>query len=253
MHVRPTALLLVLSLPACYDKPEPQGSGTVVDTGGASTGDENGTSSATNPTTTLSGTTSAESSTGASVTSDADSSTSASAGSSSDDAADSTAGPFVPTICDQAPTTLAACVGSSKDQLNQGTLACDPAVMFTAFFEDVWTVDVAAGDCIYANVDNISDAGPTGAPAGDVALHMRSPSGAYAWADDEVACQDATWTGGACPEATLAADVAGTWEISVVQASGTGCTSGAPYILYVAINGVATIVTQATDDVRTDC
>lgn len=252
MHARPTALLLVLSA-ACYDKPEPQGSGTADETNGTTTGDEGGSTSATNATTTASTTTPAESSTTASVTSDADSSTGTSPGSSSDDSSDSTGGPFVPTICDQDPTTLTACAGSSRDQLNQGTLACDPGVMFTAFFEDVWTIDVAAGDCIYASVDNISDAGPTGTPAGDVALHMRSPSGAYAWADDEVACQEAAWTGGACPEATLAADVAGTWEISVVQASGDGCTSGAPYILYVAINGVATIAAQVTDDVRTDC
>lgn len=253
---RSTALLLVL-FAGCYDKPGNPSADTDTTEGTAS---ETGMTSAStsSPTSTV-----GESSTGVSTTASTSATTTTADDTTSTDptttdatvtasGSESTGGGPI-TICEQEPTTLAACKDASQNLLNQGTLACDPAAMFTAFFEDVWTVEVGVGECIYANVDNISDAGPVGGMQADVAFQLRSPSGAYAYADDEVACQDVTWTGGACPQATLIADAAGTWEISVVQASGAGCVAAAPYILYVALNGVEVTATQTIDDQRTDC
>jgi hypothetical protein len=160
----------------------------------------------------------------------------------------------VPAICDHAPTTLVACAASMDGAPTYGTLACDATVTdFSVFYEDTFQIDLVAGQCLYARADNIGEAGMMGGVWADVAMQLRSPSGALAWQDDDLACTDMAWNGGACPQVLFTADVDGTYELSVVQASGSGCTNGAPYSLYVALDGVAYAPAAYLDDQLSDC
>jgi hypothetical protein len=240
--MRWTPLPVVLLVTACFD---PESSDESGDDTGSSTSNGSGGSSTSSATTT-------PDDDGTATTSPGETTTSAG---SSDDAADTTtAGPVAPTICDQEPTALAACATMADDMPIYGTLGCDATVEdFSVFYEDVYDVDLVAGQCLYARADNVDVAGGTMMPAADVALHVRSPSWAYAWQDDDLDCTDDAWTGGACPRALVTADVDGTYQVSVVQASGPGCTDGAPYTLFVAVDGVSLMPLVSLDDALTDC
>ncbi len=247
-------VLLSLAVSACFD---PTKSGNADDGGSGSSG-ASGSEAGTNASAETSASASATAgttattgdattaSTGADTTTDAD---------TTDGTATTTGGGGVPAICDHAPTTLVVCAAVTDGAPTYGTLACDASVTdFSVFYEDVYTVELVAGQCLYVRADNIGEAGMQGGVWADVALQVRSPSGALAWQDDDLACTDATWTdGGACPQALFTADVDGTYEISIVQASGSGCTNGAPYSVYLAIDGVAAGPSLSQDDVQRDC
>ncbi|MBX7083788.1 MAG: hypothetical protein K1X88_31550 [Nannocystaceae bacterium] len=244
--MRRSPLLALFALSACFDPTKADGA--------EGSGSSDGTATST------AGTMSEATSASASTTATADSGTSAAdvsgTDASSGDATtgDATTGGGVPPICDHSPTALAACAAAMDGTPDYGTLSCDATVTdFSIFYEDVYTVELVAGQCLYARADNIGEAGVMGGVWADVALQVRSPSGATSWHDDELACSETTWTGGACPQALLTADVDGTYELSIVQASGGGCTASAPYSLYVAIDGVATVPALTQDDQLADC
>ncbi len=246
--MRRTPLVALLALSACFDPTKADGAdgsgsssvGTMSDASG-----DGATSSATASSSATAGTT-------ATATTSVDDS--GTTGSSGDPTDGTTTGGSVPPICDHAPTALVGCAASMDGTPSYGTLGCDATVTdFSIFYEDVYTIDLVAGQCLYARADNIGEAGIMGGVWADVALQLRSPSGALAWQDDEVSCSEATWNGGACPQVLLTADVDGPYELSIVQASGNGCTNGAPYSLFVAIDGVATAPALTLDDQLADC
>jgi hypothetical protein len=241
---------LILLVAACFDPTEPQG-----DDEGSEVGSETMGTSAADTTTASTSTASSTASTTAATTSGVDDTTTADATTTADDTSvgeTGTTGGEAP-ICDQV-TTLGACATAFDGVPVYGSLTCDASVTdFSVFFEDVYTVELLTGQCLYARVDNVGEAGMQGGVWADVALQLRSPSGAVAWQDDDVPCTDATWTGGACPQALYTADVDGVYELSVVQASGAGCTDGAPYSLFTAIDGAEWAPGLALDDLRSDC
>ncbi|MBK8235696.1 MAG: hypothetical protein IPK74_09090 [Deltaproteobacteria bacterium] len=255
--MRRALILLSFAVTACFD-PTKSGDGN---DGGSDTGNtsasESGTGASASATASASG--SASASTTAMTGDDTTATTSVDTtgtgtDATTDDTATTTGGVVVPAICDHAPTTLGACADAIDGAPTYGTLACDAAVTdFSIFYEDIYTVDLAVGQCLYVRADNIGEAGMQGGDWADVALQVRSPSGALAWQDDDLACTDTTWTGGACPQALFTADVDGTYEISIVQASGSGCTNGAPYSVYLAIDGVPAGPSLSVDDMLSDC
>lgn len=247
MHSSPRirGLLIVAAMAGCYNKPATDSSTSEAVDGS----DSEATATATSAT---SGATTMSADSTVAATS-IDPETSGSSGGA--ESTGTTGGGAAPSICDHAVTDLVMCAQAQDGEPSFGAVACESAVTdFSVFYEDVFTLEIASGDCLYVRVDNIDGAGATGAPGPDIALEIRSPSGAYAFNDDDVACTDMPWTGGACPQAQVTADVAGTFEIGIVQASGAGCVSPGPYSLFVAVNGVAmTPAAPATDDELIDC
>lgn len=252
--MRWTPLLAVFVCAACFDPTKSEGDDD------PSTGSESGTGN-TSPTTSATTTSVSASETTVTTTTTDDTSTSAttsvdestSTAGSSDDASDTTTGGELPPICDHMAPTLAACdMPGLEDVPNYNNLSCDSSVTdFSVFYEDVYTLSLVAGQCVYVHVDNVGINGP-GLNNADLAFQLRSPSGAYAWADDEIPCTDPVWTGAACPLAMVAADVDGIYELAIVQASGSGCVSGDEYMAHIAIDG-ASVGPTLTEDVFIDC
>ncbi|HWB79297.1 MAG TPA: hypothetical protein VG755_30255 [Nannocystaceae bacterium] len=252
--MRWTPLFAVVAITACFDPTKSEGDDD------PSTGSDSGTG--TSVTTTSATTTSASTSDATVTMTTDDTSTSAttsvddttSTDGSSDDASDTTTGDMLGPICEHMAPTLGACGTPGVDDTpNYNSLLCDNTVTdFSVFYEDVFTLELVVGQCVYVHVDNIGLSGALGAESSDIAFQLRSPSGAYAWQDDDVACTDPPWTGGACPQGMFIADVDGTYELAVVQASGAGCVSGAEYTAYIAIDGVS-VGPGYTEDVFYDC
>lgn len=249
--MRWTPLLAAFVFTACFDPTKSEGDDDPSTGSDSGTGDTSPTTSATTTSASASETTATTTSddTSTSLTTSVDDTTSTGVGTD-----DTTTGGELPPICDHAPTALAACAAAMDGAPTYGALACDPGVTdFSVFYEDIYQIDLTAGQCLYVRVDNIGEGGATGGPAADVALQLRSSSGAVAWQDDDIDCTDPAWTGGACPQLLLTVDTTDAYELSVVQASGAGCTSGAPYAMYVAIDGAAYAPAPYLDDQLGDC
>lgn len=231
---------------ACFDPTDPVADPGTTGTAGSGTSADSGT--ATTPGTDPSATTASSSDTDPATT-DPTSTTDATDPTSTTAPVDTTGGGVAPTICDGAPTDLVACDQAYDGAPSYGAVGCDPSVTdFSIFYEDVFTVSLLAGDCLYVRFDNIGEAGATSVDAADLALEIRSPSGAYGFYDDIVACTDPTWqAGGACPQALVTADVDGVYELAITQVSGAGCITPAPYTGWAAINGVAYPLPAAPD------
>lgn len=234
---------------ACFDPTDPVSApGTTGTDAGSGTTADPGT--ATTPGTDPTATTAPDSSTGTEpATTDPTATTDATDPTATTEPADTTDGGVAPTICDGAPTDLVACEQAYDGAPSYGTVGCDPAAPnYSVFFEDVFTVSLVTGDCLYVRFDNIGEAGATSVNAADLVLEIRSPSGAYGLFDDVVACTDPTWlAGGACPQALVTADVDGVYEIAITQVSGAGCIGPAPYTGWAAINGVEYSLPAAPD------
>lgn len=118
---------------------------------------------------------------------------------------------------------------------------------------DRWTFTVAAGDCVDVFVDNSA----TG--RADLLAELWDANGVTGRGglgsgglDDNVDCSVLPWNNLRCPAATVSAVDAGEMSLHVSQfgqLSETGCTDGAEYSVYVAVNGVAVTPTLAEDDV----
>jgi hypothetical protein len=245
--------LVPFALGACFDPADPPADPS-------STGTEAATGSGSSPTSDPSATTSPGSSSASdSVTTDPSTTTdpTATTDSSATTPGDTTDGGGTPSICDGAPTDLAACGQAFDGTPAYGTVACEPTdPSFDIFYEDVFAVSLIAGDCLYIRVDNVGADGPTGVAAGDMALEIRSPSGAYGFFDDVIACTDPPWLGGgACPQALIFADVDGTYEVAITQVSGAGCINPEPYAVWAAINGAELALPAApdVDEALVDC
>jgi hypothetical protein len=241
---------VVVALPACFDPTDPPAdpSTGTADTGIADTG--TATTPGTDPSAaTASGSSSDTDPATTDPTATSDATTDATDPTATTEPADTTDGGVTPTICDGAPTDLVACDQAYDGTPSYGTLGCDPAAAdYSVFFEDIFTVSLVAGDCLYLRFDNIGEAGATSVNAADLVLEIRSPSGAYGLFDDIVACTDPTWlAGGACPQALVTADVDGVYEIAITQVSGAGCISPAPYTGWAAINGLEYTLPAAPD------
>ncbi len=253
MHatLRPIALFVALCVPACYEPTTVDG--TADETGSSST-TATTSASATSPTATQTSPTTDDSASSSGDTGDTIGGSTGTETTAADESSTTTGDPGV-TICEHGAGGLVMCNAAMDGTPAYGMVACDPTVTdFSIFYEDVITVDLAVGDCLYVRVDNIGEAGATALAAADIAMQIRSPSGLFSFHDDDVDCSDPTWTGGACPQAQLTADVDGTYEIGITQVSGGGCINPTPYTVFAATNGAAfTPGAPALDDDLVDC
>ncbi len=116
-----------------------------------------------------------------------------------------------------------------------GTLGCDVESGEFGYL-DIYEVDVNAGDCIYASVDNIdATAGATGVEAASISLVLYESAGIRPFFDN-VPCTDPSTTG-SCAEGGMTAAESGSIRVVVYGSTPAGCMDSFPYTLSVAVNG----------------
>ncbi|MFH2005461.1 MAG: hypothetical protein ABI333_02630 [bacterium] len=118
---------------------------------------------------------------------------------------------------------------------------------------DLWSITVAADDCVDVHVDNGSGAADLLAYVLDASGMMYGVAHDFSQLDDEWDCSTPPWSGLGCPSASILAGASGELTIAVAQWDvvpeiGVCQTGPSAYTLYLAVNGVDATPLLVADD-----